>query len=288
MKKIIQLTFALAAAMVIFTNEARAQIEMPAPSPLGTVSQEVGLTNIAIEYSRPGVKGRVIFGDLVPYGKIWRTGANESTKITFSDEVTVGGSKLAAGTYALYTIPGKEEWTIILSNNTELWGNNGYQDSDDAVRFTINAQTLPYKVETFTIQIGEVTNNSAEIALMWENTKAAFTVKSEVDSKVMADIDRYVNNIEKNNADLYFQAAFYYYENNKDLGQALTWVNKALDANDEAFWYAHLKAKILAEQENYKEAIAAAEKSKEMAKTANNEDYVRLNDKAIAEWKEKD
>lgn len=286
MKKSLQQVLGIFAVIAITAVCVQAQINMPAPSPKGTVSQIVGLTEIEIEYSRPGVKDREIFGDLVPYGETWRTGANESTKISFSDEVTVEDNKLAAGTYALYTVPGQEEWTIIISNNTELWGSTGYNEADDAARFKVTPETLPFQIETFTIQIEGITNTSAEVSLMWDKTKVSFTVETEIDSKVMADIDRYVNNMERTNSGLYYQAASYYYEADKDLDQALTWINKALEARDDAFWYAHLKAKILAKKENYQEAIAAAEKSKEMAKAANNNDYVRLNEKAIAKWKE--
>jgi hypothetical protein len=272
-------------AFFVCAQVATAQINMPAPSPSSTVQQKVGLIDVEINYSRPGKKGREIFGGLVPYGQMWRTGANASTKVTFSDKVTVEGNELAAGTYALYTIPGEKEWTIILSNNTELWGSMGYDKADDAARFTVPAEKLNRTVESFTINVTNLKDKSANIELAWENTAVAFGIETEVDAAVMADIQRKVINIEKNNAGLYHQAATYYFENNKDLDQALEWATKATEARPEAYWMAHLQAKILAAKKDYKQAIKIAERSKEAAQKANNPDYVKLNDQAISEWK---
>lgn len=286
MKKVVQ-CFLASLLVIAFSTVSRAQLEIPAKSPQSTVSQVIGLTDVEVVYSRPGVRDREIFGELVPYNKVWRTGANEPTRITFPDKVTLEGNDLEAGTYALYTIPGKDEWTVILSNNTELWGSYGYQEKDDALRFTVKPVSLPDKVESFTIQFEDLTTNSALISLAWDHTKVAFSIETEVDSKVMAGIDKYVVNMEKNSGGLYFQAASYYYESDKDLNQALAWINKAMDVNKNLFYYGHLKAKILAKQENYKEAIAAARESREMAKAANSEEYVNLNNRLIEEWESK-
>lgn len=266
-----------------------AQIEMPAPSPLSTLTQEVGLMEIKVVYSRPGAKGRKIYGDLVPFGKSWRTGANASTKISFTENVTIEGNEVPAGEYALFTIPGESEWTIILHKNANLMGTGGenYNKSEEAARFTVKPSKLAETVETFTISIGDITMNSATVSILWENTAVAFLVESEVDKEIMANIDQALNNIERNNANLYNQAASYYYETGKDLDKALEWVNKAVSANPEAFWMAHLKAKILAKQGNKKEAIKAAEEAKKVAQAANNSDYVRLNEKLIEEVKKK-
>lgn len=266
-----------------------AQIEMPAPSPLSTLTQEVGLMEIKVVYSRPGAKGRKIYGDLVPFGKSWRTGANASTKISFTEDVTIEGNEVPAGEYALFTIPGESEWTIILHKNANLMGTGGenYNKSEEAARFTVKPSKLAETVETFTISIGDITMNSATVSILWENTAVEFLVESEVDKEIMANIDQALNNIEKNNANLYNQAASYYYETGKDLDKALEWVNKAVSANPEAFWMAHLKAKILAKQGNKKEAIKAAEEAKKVAQAANNSDYVRLNEKLIEEVKKK-
>lgn len=266
-----------------------AQIKMPAPSPLSTITQEVGLTEVKVVYSRPSVRGRKIYGDLVPFGKSWRTGANASTKISFTEDVTIEGNEVPAGEYALFTIPGENEWTIILHKDANLMGTGGenYNKAEEAARLTVKPSKLAETVETFTINIGDITMNSATVSILWENTAVEFLVESEIDDKIMTDIDQAINNIEKNNANLYNQAASYYYETGKDLDKALEWVNKAVSANPEAFWMAHLKAKILAKQGNKKDAIKAAEEAKKVAQAANNSDYVRLNEKLIDEVKKK-
>lgn len=266
-----------------------AQIKMPAPSPLATVTQEVGLMEIKIVYSRPGSKGRKIYGDLVPFGKSWRTGANSSTKISFTDEVTIKGNKVPAGEYALFTIPGEREWTIILHKNTNLMGTGGdnYKQEEEAARFTVPTKSLAEPVETFTISVDNISMNSADVSIAWEKTAVTFTVETEIDSQIMANIDQSLKSIDQNNGNLYFQAATYYYETGKDLNKAHEWVNKAVSSNPKAYWMAHLKAKILAKQDKKKEAIEAAETAKKIAQEGNNADYVRLNDKLIKELKKK-
>lgn len=271
----------------LFISSSFAQIQLPAPSPSATLSTKVGLTDLTIKYSRPSVKGRVIFGDLVQYGKVWRTGANESTKISFNEEVTVGGVKVPSGTYSLYTIPNKDEWTVILSKNTNLWGSSGYTDADDIARFTVKPTSLPALVETFTINVADVTSNSVNIEMAWENTAIKFKVETDVDTKVMAQIEKVMKNPEASLVGQYFSAASYYYEANKDLNKALEWVNKAISLNPDAFWMVHLKAKIQAKNKDKKGAIATAEQGIAAAKKASNDDYVRLNEKLIAELKKK-
>lgn len=282
----ILLIFALVCSLSFSSS---AQIKMPAPSPLATLTQEVGLMEIKIVYSRPGVKGRKIYGDLVPFGKSWRTGANSSTKISFTEDVTIKGNKVPAGEYALFTIPGEKEWTIILHKNTIVMGNGGdnYKKDEEAANFTVPTKSLAEPVETFTIDVGNIDMNSADVTIAWEKTAVSFTVETEIDSKIMANIDQSLKNIEQNNGNLYFQAATYYYEAGKDLNKAQEWVNKAISANPKAYWIAHLKAKILAKQDKKKEAIEAAEEAKKVAQEGNNPDYVRLNEKLIAELKKK-
>lgn len=269
---------------IILVENSQAQITVPATSPSATLSQKIGLSDVKIIYSRPSARGRQIMGDLVPYGKIWRTGANEATKVSFSEEVTIEGKQLAAGEYGLFTIPEQDEWTVIFSNNTQLWGNQGYNDQDDAIRFKVKAHKNPNFVETFTINVADVTTAGAIFEIMWENTIVKFNVTSDVDSKVMAQIDRFSANPEASLANMYFQAATYYYETDRDLNKALEWVNKTLEVN-QAYWILHLKAKIQAKMKDFKNAITSAEGSIAKAKEANNEDYVKLNEKAIAEWK---
>lgn len=272
-------------AFFTFTQVAQAQIKMPQPSPASKLTQTVGLTEVTVEYSRPAKRDREIFGGLVPYGEVWRTGANASTKITFSSDVTIKGMEMPAGTYALYTIPGKDEWTIILNKNTKLWGSSGYAEVDDALRFVVKTEELERTIESFTINVTDITNNSANIELAWDNTAVKFGFETEVDAIVMAEIKQKVMNIDRTNANLFYQAASYYYNNDKDMEQALAWVQKAVDARPEAYWVQHLHAKILAKKEDFKQAIKAAEKSKEAAQKANNPDYVRLNEQKIEEWK---
>lgn len=263
---------------------AQAQIDMPQASPKARLETRVGLTNVAVEYSRPGLKGRgeAIFGTLIPYGEVWRTGANESTKITFSDDVEISGQELKAGSYALYTIPGRNEWTVIFSNNLGNWGSSGYKQEEDALRVTVAPITIPYPKETFTIDFSNYTSNGAKLHISWDNTLISVPVTSEVDAIVMAQIKEKT----KVSPTTYYQAARYYHETGKDLNQALDWINQAIGSR-EHFVYYNVKSKILADMNKYKEAIKAAEKSKELAQKDNNKDYVKINNELIARYKEK-
>lgn len=264
-----------------------AQIKTPSPSPTGKLSQAVGLINVDVEYSRPSAKGRKIFGDLVPFGELWRTGANASTKVTFSDKTQVSGISLEKGTYALYTIPEKTEWTIIFYKNTSIWGApqpKDFKEADVAARFSVPVQTLPTKVETLTIEIGNLHNDGADLELSWENTKVVIPIKVDTDTKVMADIDATMAGPKAGD---YYAAARYYYEEKKDMKKALDWVNASLEKGGDKFWILRLKANILAELRMYKDAIATAQKSTELAKADGNTDYPRMNEESIAEWKTK-
>ncbi len=257
-------------------------LKTPAPSPLQTIDQAFALSNMKIEYSRPSVKGRVIFGDLVPFGKVWRTGANSSTKITFGDDVKVEGVALKAGTYALYSIPNKDSWDILFYKDLTLGGNVGeYKATDEVMRVKGKVSASGMKFETFTINIADVTPTSANIDLLWDMTKVSFNVTTEIDEKVMKSIEAA---LEKDTRP-YFQSANYYYENNKDLSKALAWTNTAIEQNPKAFWMTHLKAKIQLKMKDTKGAIESAEKSMATAKEDGNEDYVHLNEKLIKEAK---
>lgn len=264
-----------------------AQIKTPAPSPTGKISQSVGLVDVEVEYSRPGVKGRKIFGELVPLGEMWRTGANASTKVSFSDAVQANNVSLDKGTYALYTIPGEKEWTIIFYKNTSYWGTpepKDFKEDEVAGRFNVPVQTLPAKVETFTINIGNLHNDGADLELMWENTKVVIPITVDTDGKVMADIK---STMAGPKAGDYYAAARYYYEEKKDMKQALEWVNKSLEMGGDKFWILRQKANIQAELGMYKDAITTANKSTELAKADGNVDYPRMNEKSIAEWRKK-
>lgn len=285
MKKSI-IGFVLSAALLFGAGATQAQgIQMPAASPSQKVEQAVGLSTVSVDYSRPSAKGRTIFGDLVPYGKVWRTGANNSTVIKFSDEVTIEGKKIPAGEYAILTIPNQNEWTVILSKNTKLGGNVAeYKQEEDQARFTVKPQQNPRKVESFTINFANLKSDAADVEILWDNTIVPFTIKTDVDNKVMAQIQKEA--IDNANADpnVYAAAANYYLETNRDLKQALAWMKKA-NAKDPKFWNMHAQAKIEAKMKDYKSAIKSAEKSKELAQQAKNQDYVALNEKAIADWK---
>lgn len=277
MKKL--LTIIAAACMI---NSAEAQLKTPAPSPSQTVTQAFGLGEIKIEYSRPSVKGRKIYGDLVPFNKVWRTGANQSTKITFSDDVKVGGTDVKAGTYAIYTIPNMAEWDIMLYKDLTLGGDVAeYKSENELMRIKAKPQDTKDFTETFSIQINNVTPTSCMVDLVWANTKVSIPVTTVIDDKIMKNIEKEMAADKRP----YFQAANYYFENGKDLNKAAEWINKAVETNPNAYWIWHAKAKINMKQGNKTEAMKAAETSMAKAKEDKNDDYVKMNEKIIAEIK---
>ena len=279
----------LVALIVIgmLATTANAQIELPAPSPTATFSQKVGLTDVTIEYSRPSKKGRAIFGDLVPYGKLWRTGANMATKLTFSDDVKIGGKDLAAGAYALFSIPGESEWTIIFNKNYNQGGTGQYKESEDALRITAKAQKMDVVVETLLIGIEDVKPDAAMIELVWDNIFVQIPLSVSIDERIMASIDQAMTI----SPGTYNQAALYYQQSGKDLGQALEWINKALEMHEangrNVFWIYRQKSLIEADMAKYKDAIKTAEVSLAKAKEAGNDDYIKMNTESIAEWSKK-
>ncbi len=274
----------LLALLILCGVTVSAQIETPAPSPLSTIEQKVGLSDVSITYSRPSVKGRTVFGDLVQYGEMWRWGANASTKFTTSDDIKIEGHDVPAGTYAMYAIPGQETWTIVIHKNTSYWGTGGskYKESEDLVRFEVKANSsYPVKVETMTFQFSNITTSGCDIEFMWENTQLSMKVETQVDAQVMKEIEMKMKGV---SSATYYQAARYYYENDKDMNKAFEWINKAL-VDNEKFWMVRLKALIQAKMGDYAGAIETAKRSKTLAEEAGNKDYVRMNDKSIAEWK---
>jgi len=283
MKKTVLSTLLVSGMLALSLNAANAQsLKVPAPSPGQTIKQAFGIGEITVDYSRPSAKGRVVFGDVVPFGKVWRTGANGSTKLTFSEDVALEGHAVAAGTYALYTVPNKDSWDVILYKDLNLNGNVAdFKAENELLRFKVKPSALPASVETFTIDIANVTAKTASIELRWEKTQVAIKVTADFDAKVMKNIETAVAEDKRP----YFQAASYYYDNDKDLGKALEWVNKAIEQNPKAFWMVHLKAKIQAKQKDFKGAIASAEQSLALAKEAKNDDYVKMNEKLIEDAK---
>ena len=275
-----KLFFLAVAAFIIFSAEAQ-QLTTPQPSPTANIKQNFALSNIEISYSRPGVKGRKIFGDLVPYGKVWRTGANNATTITFGEEVMIGGKKVPAGKYGLLSIPGEAEWTFIITKQTDVTSPADYKQEQDVVRVTAKPETLPFSIETMMINIDNIKSNSCTIGLVWDNVFAGFDVTSDVESKVMAQIKNAMENDNKP----YFNAALYYIDNGKDLNKAIEWLDKAYAQNPEAFWVLYQKARAQKMLGKKTDAMATSNKSIEIAKKAKNDDYVALNEKLQKEMK---
>lgn len=276
MKKLLIAAFAVC---TLFTADA--QLRTPAPSPTQTIKQDFGLASVELSYSRPAMKGRKIFGDLVPFGKVWRTGANQATTLTFGEEVIIGGKKIPAGKYGLLTIPDKTSWTLIISKQTDVTSPTAYKEDMDVVRVTAETMKTKDNVESFTMQFADVKPTSCALHIMWEGTAVALPITVDVETKVMGQIDQLMN---KDNRP-YFNAAMYYMDNGKDLNQALTWFDKAVEMQPTAFWIHHQRANCLAKLGKKAEAKVAAEKSKELATTAKNDDYVKLNEKLLADLK---
>lgn len=282
LNKMKSIAAALVLTAALSTNVIAQQLKVPAASPTQTIKQAFGLSEITLDYSRPGAKNRVIFGDVVPFGKVWRTGANGATKITFGDDVKVEGTEVKAGTYAIYSIPNKESWEIMLYKDLTLGGNVAdYKMENEVLRFKVKTMAMSNKVETFTMGVADITATSANIELMWENTKVMFAVMTEIDSKIMKNIE---SNVVKDNRP-YFQAASYYYENNKDLKTALDWTNKAMVANPKAYWIVMLKAKIQLKLNDKKGAIETANLVIKMATEDKDDSYVKQAEKLIASAK---
>jgi hypothetical protein len=232
------------------------RLKTPTLSPFSKISQQVGLTEIKLEYARPSAKGRTVFGALVPYDKIWRTGANASTKITMAEPAHIDGKPIEAGTYALYTIPGKERWTIIIHANTKMRSLAGdvYKQENDVFRFEVEAQKIVGNIETFTLQFAALGTNSLNLQLLWEHTLINIPITVEVDQKIAAQMADFLKTPETIPHRTYFEAAQYYLHNNRDLKEALNWIDAALDKSPENARYGLLKAKI---QDKNGDSIAA-------------------------------
>jgi len=281
MRKIILFTLIL-----LMTIGINAQIKTPKASTSQKINQTVGLTDIALEYSRPSMKGRVIFGNLVPYKKIWRTGANANTIITFSEAVTIGGTKVKAGTYAIFTKPNVESWEVYFYSDATNWGSPEEWDKTKIVA-TVKAKVLamPMKIETFTITFDDITNDSTNLGLLWENVYVAIPIKVPTDTTVSGNIEKVMNGP---SAGDYYTAAVYYLNTNKDIYKAKNWIDKAVEMNEKpAFWYYRQQSLIYAKSGDKEGAIKAAQTSLKLATDAKNDDYIKMNNEAIKEWKSK-
>jgi hypothetical protein len=243
----------------------------------------VGITDIEIVYSRPGVKGREIFGGLVSYGDVWRTGANFPTKLSFSTDVRFGGKDVPAGTYALFTVPGKKEWEVILTRNTELWGSFGYDRKDDFVVLKVTPGVMATPVETFLIDINDIRDGSATLNLIWETTIVTVPIEVEFVDQVMANIEAVMAT--EGGQKPYFESAAFYLEHGQDLGKANEWINAAIEGNPEGYWIYLVKARIEAKRGNKAAAIAASERSLELATAAGDNGYIAQNKQLLSSLK---
>jgi len=258
------------------------QLRTPEASPFSKVEQKVGLTDVALEYSRPGMKGRTIFGGLVPYGKIWRTGANANTKISFSTAVVIDGKKLKKGSYAIYTIPHKDFWDIVFYNELDKGIRYKLDDAKIALKTTAKVSSVPMKTETFTITFDHLTNDSAVLGMLWENTHVGVTFKTPTDEIVTKGINEIMSGP---SASDYYQSAVYYFQTGKDLKKAKEWIDKAMDMMEQpGFWHLRQKSLIYAAAGDKQGAIAAAKASLAGAEKYGNEDYIRMNRASLKEW----
>ncbi len=280
MKKII-LSIATAAILFLGVEVSQAQVKLPPASSTQTIIQGLGIRNIILTYQRPNINNRAIFGELVPYNEVWRTGANNIPTITFDEEVTIQGNKVPSGTYGIFTIPTPTDWTIILSKNPKQWGAYQYKQEDDFLRFTVPSQKLTNSVETFTMQFGNITTNSSELSLAWDKTKVSFTINADQSKEIMASIEEAM--LEDNKP--YFQAAQYYFFNDLDIQKAATWVKEADKGNTKAPHIKYWKSRILAKAGDKAGAKKAAQEGIAMAKKANNPEYVKLNTQALNDVK---
>ena len=268
--------------MVLFTVSVNAQIKTPSASPAQKVTQNVGMTDITVEYSRPSMKGRTIFAEngLVSFGKMWRTGANAATKITFSTDVTVDGNALSAGSYAITTVPGADDWRVnFYTYEKSSW--SSYMEASPVASVLVKPTMRTNPLETFLIHIGNITDDSASLDIVWEKTVVSMKIGVSYDEQVMGNIEKVLAGP---TAGDYYQAATYYHKSGKDLATALEYIQKATNVEKPKFWQVRREALILADMGKMDEAIKAANKSMSLAEAAGNDDYVKMNKKSINEW----
>jgi len=270
-------------ASLLIVSAVSAQIDTPRPSPQSTVTQKVGLTEFSVTYSRPSAKDRKVFGDVVEMDKLWRTGANMATVFKADSEFMIDGQTVPAGEYALFAIPGTAEWTMILSKTAKQSGTSNYKQEEDQLRFKVKPQVYPAKTETFTIQFANLKDDAGSVQLIWENTLVAFDVNVKFDDRVMKQIDEVMAGP---GSGAYYNAASYYYKNNKDMKKALEWVNKSLESG-ERYWVLSLKAQIQAGLQDYSGAVMTAAKAKDLASKEGDDAYVKMNEERAADWSTK-
>ncbi|HEY4326213.1 MAG TPA: DUF2911 domain-containing protein [Mucilaginibacter sp.] len=272
--------FIIIITIAVFTAANTYAQLTPQPSSTQSIVQDFGLGKINLVYSRPDVKGRKIFGDMEPYGAVWRTGANSATVIKFSDDVTMEGNKIPAGEYGLFSIPGESEWTIIISKQPKQWGAYSYKEADDFLRFKVKTEHLATLTETMTLAFTNVTTTACNLQMMWEHSGFTIHMTTDIDAKVMARIDSAMNTANKP----YYAALIYYYNNNKDMDKALTWATELeKDKNFPPFVPKLWKARVLLKKGDKAAAIATAKEGVKLAADAKTDEYVRLNNEVIAQ-----
>ena len=276
--------------LLLFTvNLSFSQINTPRVSPASEVEQMVGLTEIEIEYSRPSMRGREVFGNLIPFGKVWRTGADNSTKISFDTDVIISGKTIQSGTYSIFSIPNKESWEIIFYSDVELWGVPRDWSENKIVfssMFDVKKLKKSNTVETFTISFNDLTNNDVNMSISWENTLVDIKIEVPTRSMVESDINKVLSDNPKSSD--YYAAAVFYRQENINLDKALEWMNKAIEMNESPrFWQYRQQSLIMAANNKFADAVDAAEKSLNLAIEADNQDYIKMNRESIAEWSKK-
>jgi DUF2911 family protein len=276
---------AMFAASGLHAEEAK-KIEFPQASPSASVKEKVGVTSVSVDYSRPSARERKIFGGLVPYGSVWRTGANAATKVTFSTDVKVGGTAVPAGSYALFTIPGETEWTVILSKVVDdQWGSYAYNQKDDQARIKVRSAALTEPLETMSISLQDMHAGKANLVIAWEKTKVPVEIDTEVVAKVKPQIEAAMAG---SGEKPYFAAAMFYYENDLDMKLAKEWIEEAAKKQPDAVWIAYRKGLILKKAGDKEGALAAAQQARELASKADGElkaEYTRLSENLIASLK---
>lgn len=270
-------------AVLAMTFSTNAQIETPQPSPFCKIEQKVGLTDVTLEYSRPSMKGRTIFGDLVPYGQVWRLGANANTKITFSDDVMIGGKTLKAGEYAIYVTPNEKTWDVMFYSDATNWGTpEKWDESKVAAKVSVPVESMPMKIETLTLSFDDLTSNGAMLGMMWSDVYVGVKIDVPTDKMVSEAIDKIMKGPGAND---YYAAAVYYLQEGKDIKQAKTWIDKAIAMNDKpAFYQLRQQSLIYAKAGDKKGAIDIAKKSLAASEAAGNMDYVKMNKDSLKEW----
>lgn len=278
MKKII-----LAFAVIAMSFSAEAQVRTPQASPRAIVKQTVGLTDVEIEYYRPSVKGRAIFGNLVPFGKMWRTGANGSSTVSFSEDVTIAGKTLKKGKYAIFTTPRADNWEIAFYTDTDTWGiPDQWNEANVALKTSVKPEMLDRNVESLTIGVNNITNDSADLEISWEKTLVPIRFEVPTHKTAMASIEKALGGPTSGD---YWSAAQYFYQSNGDMNKALSYVNKAIElSKDKPFYFYRQKSLIQAKLGDKKGAIETAKISLAAAQAANNADYVKMNQDSIKDW----